>query len=373
MMTKPILAALLLLGVVATARSATQTNVLQNISLQFTVYQQGAVTGGGKKLGDKVSSYSTKDFIAAMEAVTGTTFGNGAKLVQVTTYSNLTVATGPGVLTNVFSTNVSMATNAYLEVGNSELLGSGFGDSSVTISNNVIETGTGGTVTSGAVTVITLGTSTNLVTTLEIGTNFITTLTPSPTNGAVTNVQIVTQQIISNAPTSSVFTNVATSIDILYGAANNLLPVSDYISTSTNSPEVVVESGEDLGETNAIITAQSGVSINNLSLDYFTTANSANNLNIYFTGFVKQSMKVDTLSSTRGNKVVEDILGGSSTWSVIGSGYSGGGFTTNSSDPTAIPVGNTVSGNFVTGFLTNTTPVVVQGTVNISFLKNLAQ
>ena len=74
-----------------------------------------------------------------------------------------------------------------------------------------------------------------------------------------------------------------------------------------------------------------------------------------------------------GLQVAEDIFGASSTWSVIGSGYSGGSFSSTNSTGTAISVANYVDGNFVNGYLINPNPVVVQGTVTLSFLKNLPQ
>jgi hypothetical protein len=59
---------------------------------------------------------------------------------------------------------------------------------------------------------------------------------------------------------------------------------------------------------------------------------------------------------------VEDIFGASSTWNVNGSGYAGGTYTTNT---TSVPI--------FSGFLTNANPIVVEGSVNVSFLKNLVQ
>ena len=118
-MIKPLISAALALwtaAVTATAATAvthTQTNVLQNINLQLTIYQQGATNANGKKVANQVTSYTTKSLIAALEAVTGSNFGNGAKLVQSTVYSNVTIT----VYTTVLSTNLALATNSYLSIG----------------------------------------------------------------------------------------------------------------------------------------------------------------------------------------------------------------------------------------------------------------
>jgi len=357
---------------VAPAAAFTQTNVLQNVNIQFTIYQQGAVNNAGTKLPDKVSSFNTKTLIAAMEDVTGVSFGTGAKLVQSTVYSIATVNTGSPVYSTILSTNLPIAlSNSYLIVGGSELYGFLGDPGVVVISNNTFISNYTGTLTNNVVSNFGAPTTNSVI--IDT-TNGLTTLTPS-TNGSgfVTNVNILTQQLVSNAPTTNIFTNMSSSIDILYDGTQNLLyPLSNYMMFFTNSAEVVTESGTGLDTGNAVVNSQNGFSISNLLISYFTTDHS-DNLNIYLTGFVKQALKVDVLSGHGANEVKEDIFGATATWNVIGSGYSGGGFIASSTDPTAVFVTNYVKGSFVAGYLTGTAPVVVQGTVSLSFLKNLPQ
>jgi hypothetical protein len=351
-------------AVLATAAKA-QTNVLENINLQLTIYQQGATNSTGRKVADQVTSYTTKSLIAALEAVTGANFGAGAKLVQSTVYANETIPTGPAVVSTVFSTNLALATNSYLNIGGGEInfYGTAGNPGILTISNDtIISPGEfSGGIPTNVLTVVTGGTNGESVT---IETSDLTTLTPSTdTNGFVTNVAVLTEQV-SPGPTESIFTNVSSSIDILSGTTN-LYPVTNYVSFSTISPaEIVVETGSGLNTTNALtvtnLASQTGYSIQGLAINYFTPAGS-NNLTLSLQGFVKQSLKVDTLAARKGTNaaVVADIFGASSTWSVNGFGYAGGTYLT---DPTT-----------ALGYLTNASPIVVEGSVSVSFLKNLAQ
>ena len=370
-MIKPLIpAALALWAAAATATAATQTNVLQNINLQLTIYQQGATNS--RKVADQVTSYTTKNLIAALGAATGSNFGAGAKLVQSTVYSNATITTGPAVFSTVLSTNLALATNSFLSIGVLKLYGSFYGSDSnnagtLTISNDTFISGelTGGIATN-VLSVVTGGTTNESVT---IETNALTTLTPSTdTNGFVTSVAVLTQMQEAPAPTKSILTNVSSEIAILYGGtANTLYPVTNYLSFSTNSAEIVVETGSGLGTTNALtvtnLASQTGFSIQGLTINYFTLTGPTN-LILTLQGFVKQALKVDTLAAKKGMNaaVVEDIFGASSTWNVIGNGYTGGTYTMNQ---TTVPI--------LGGYLSNASPIVVEGAINVSFLKNLAQ
>jgi hypothetical protein len=367
--------ATLALGAVATAAMVTpaaaftQTNVLQNVNVQFTIYKQGQVSSTGKKLPDVVTSFSTKNLIGALEGVTGVNFGAGAKLVISTVYADTNITIGSPGFSNTITTNLALATNEVLNVGGASLYGIYGNPGTIVISGNSFISNYSGTLDTNVVS------DSNDSVTIDTNAGFITTLTPS-TNGSgafadVTNILVNSEYQVSNAPTTNVFTNVLNSIDVLYGGAANLLyPVTNYITFFTNSPEIVVEGGINLGTTSPAITSQNGFSISNLLITYFTTTSATNNLNINLTGFVKQTLKIDVLSGHGATEVAEDIFAASSTWSVIGSGYSGGSFT---DTPTGVPVSNYVDGNYVAGFLTGTTPVVAQGTVTVSFLKNLAQ
>jgi hypothetical protein len=358
-MIKPLIpAALALWAAAATATAATQTNVLQNINLQLTIYQQGATNS--RKVADQVTSYTTKSLIAALGAVTGQQFGNGAKLVQSTVYSNVTIT----VYSTNLSTNLALATNSYLSVGGTPFYGSFYGNAGImTISNNTIITGPyPGGIPNNVLSVVTGGTTNESV---AIETNDLTTLTPSTdSNGLVTNVAVLTEQV-APGPTGSVLTNVSSSISILYGAANTLHPVNNYLSFSPISPaEIVVETGSGLDTTNALtvtnLASQTGFSIQSLQIGYAGPAN----LTLALEGFVKQALKVDTLYAHGTNKIVEDIFGASATWNVVGYGYAGGTYTTNQTSAPVLVLG---------GYLTNASPIVVEGSINVSFLKNLAQ
>lgn len=351
-----------------TPATYTQTNVLQNINLQLTIYQQGVTNDGGRRVTDQVTSYTTKSLIAALEAVTGQQFGNGAKLVQSTVFSNVTITTGSPVFSTVLSTNLAIPANGRLYVGGVVLIDIDPNSSILTISNDYYVTGTLGHIATNVLSVVTGGITNESVT---IETNALTTLTPfTNASGFVTNVAVLTQTQEAPAPTESVLTNVSSSIDILYGTTNALYPVNDYLSFSTNSAEIVVETGSGLDTTNALtvtnLASQTGFSIQYLQINYFTPTGPTN-LTLNLQGFVKQTLKVDTLAAKKGTNaaVVEDIFGASSTWNVNGSGYAGGTFTTNPTN--AVEVGN------LGGYLTNASPIVVEGSVNVSFLKNLPQ
>jgi hypothetical protein len=346
---------------VATPAPTTVTNVLQNITVQLTIYQQGLTNPAGTKVADTVTSYTTKSLIAALEAVTGNNFGAGAKLVQSTVYSNETITIGPAVYTTNSSTNLALATNGDVYIGAAFI---GLGTNSATIVSNQLTYG-GSQVTINS-DIVAAALNTNDSVTINTNAGFITTLTPS-TNG----VAVVGEKQVTAAPTESILTNVSSSIDILYGgAANALYPVTNYLSFSTNlSAEIVVESGAGLDTTNALtvnnLASQTGFSIQGLQINYFTPTGSTN-LILDLQGFVKQTLKVDTLYARGTNRIIEDIFGASSTWNVIGSGYAGGTYTTNS---TSVPI--SVGG--LVGYLTNASPVVVEGAVSVSFDKNLAQ
>ncbi|MGD0815524.1 MAG: hypothetical protein ABSA83_18150 [Verrucomicrobiota bacterium] len=334
--------------------ASAQTNVLQNINLQLTIYQQGPTNSTGRKVADQVTSYTSKNLIAALESVTGQSFGNNAKLVLSTVYANVTVPIPSAVTSTILSTNMPFPTNSYLSVGGipfyspfgTETISDGAltGDfSSSTIPNSVLSVVTGGT--------------TNASVSINTNVGCITTITPSISNsGAVTNVLIVTLE----TPTETVLTNVSSSIDVLSGTSS-LYPVNNYLSIGTNSAEIVVEAGFGLNSTNALLVSQTAFSIQGLTINYYTPTGSTN-LILGLQGFVKQALKLDTLAARNGTNsaVVADIFGASSTWNVNGYGYVGGTYTTNL---TSVPI--------FSGYLTNAVPVVAEGSVSISFLKNL--
>ncbi len=351
--------ALALLAAAAMAASAaTQTNVLQNINLQLTIYQQGATNANGRKVADQVTPYNTESLIAALGLVTDQQFPPGSKLVQSTVFSNVTVTNGSAVYSTVLSTNLALpTTDPTLIIGGGII---GFLSDAFTINGDqLIDDNTGNVITING-DVVAAGFNTNEFVTINTNAGFQTTLTPSTNSlGQVTNVAVVMQQETLPGSTESFLTNVASSIDILYGPDNTLYPVTNFLSFGTNSAEIVVENGYGLNTTNAYLTSQTGFSIQSLVINYVGPTN----LTLALQGFVKQAMKMDTLYAHGTNKIVADIFGANSTWNVNGSGFAGGTFTTN---PTPV-------GPILGGYLSNASPIVVEGAINVSFLKNLAQ
>ena len=347
----------------------TQTNVLQNVNLQLTIYQQGPTNSNGKKVAAQITSYTTKNLIADLSAITGQQFPAGSKLVLSTVYASATVPVSTGIYSTVLSTNLALGTNDVLNVGGVPLFYGFNGDSGIlTISSNTITSQSLGSIPSNMTTnTVTDAGSPSESVTINTNSGSITTITPS-TNGTgdyedVTNVLIVTQQ----APTIVVFTNISSSIDILNpGAPATLFPVDNYLSFGTNgSAEIVVETGTGLNTTNALtvtnLVSQLGFSVQGLTISNYSIATGSNILTLNLMGFVKQSLKVDTLYSHGTNKIVADIFGANSTWNVFGAGYTGGLYFTN-----LVPFGTSV-------YLTNAIPIVAEGSINVSFLKNLPQ
>jgi hypothetical protein len=350
--------------VTATASVSTLTNVLQNISVQLTIYEQGPTNAAGTKVTAKPVSFSTKNLIAALQAVTGQSFGANPKLVLNNVFSNV-------IITNFASNNIAtLLTNSWpLTIGGTPY--NFAGTNVVTISNNTFITVGAGAVSTN---VVVYYYNTNESVTFFTNTGFVTTFTPQTNGGGVvTNVVVVSRKPGTTALTESLFTNVSSSAAILYGKTNALYPVGSYIIFSTNSPLIVTETGTGLGTNSPIapsLSSQMGYSVSNLAINYFAPFGTTN-LALTLEGFVKQALKVDILERKGTNLVVENIFGANATWNVIGSGYVGGTFSTNV--PSGIAVSNLVDGVPLSGYLTNTSPVVVQGTINISFLKNLAQ
>lgn len=335
------------------AAGTTETNVLQNISLDLTIYQQGATNAAGTKVSDKVSTFHTKDLINALAAANGTNFGTNPKLVLSTIYSTVTNVIGQAQYSTNFSTNLPL-TGALL-IGSAQFYTPFSDEGVITIYSNVIEDFPG-TITTN---VVSSQDNTNESVVINTNAGFATIITPSTNNsGQVTNANILLLQQSAPAPTQVLLTNTSSTIGVLYGADNSIFPVDTNISFTMVSPEIVVETGNDLETTNALtvsnLSSQSAVSLQTLTINY-TTPGSTNNMDLTLTGFVRQSLKVDRIGKT----VVEDIFGANSVWNAVGTGFAGGNLATNT--------------NFNTIFLSNAYPIVVEGSVNVTFLKNVVQ
>jgi hypothetical protein len=333
------------------AIAATQTNVLQTINLQLTIYQQGSNLNG-KKISDQVTSLTSKSLIQALETVTGQQFVGNPKLVQSTVYQGVEIINTSGANPTVLTTNMEVDTNAYVDVGGTAFYSSLFSGGNVVLNGNTFISDGFGSIASDVISTVG-GASTNSVT-INTNSGFVTTITLSTNNsGQFTNALIVTQQ----GTVESVLTNVSSSVDVLYNGST-LYAVDSYLHfLPAESAQILVETGSGLGTTNATLETETGFSIQGLSISY-SMPTGPTNLTLTLTGFVKEGLKVDTLAK----KVVQDVFGANATWNVVGSGFAGGTFTT---QQTSVSVQN--------GYLTNANPVVVNGSVNLSFLKNLAQ
>jgi hypothetical protein len=351
-------------------QGATLTNVIQNVSLQLTVYQQGPTNTQGTKITTKPVQYTTKSFIQAIQAVSGQTFSPDARLVRSTIFSNITV--------NNFSSNnlavVPPASNFYVFIGATNVGEEVFtadGGSAV-LSNNTFVSGFSGSITLTTNLVVN-ATNSSVAVTFITNAGYETTFIPATNSvGLLTNIAVVSQQSGISNVSQSVFTNVTSTMAIMYGRENNFYPVSNYIVLGTNSPEIVTETGVGLYTNNGAtpaLNSQTAYSISNLTVNYFAP-NGTNSLSLNLQGFVKQSLKVDVFSKHGRSVVFADIHGANSSWTVLGMGYTGGVFSSNGP---GTAVTNIVAGNPVTGFLSNTVPIVAEGTINMTFLENLAQ
>jgi len=217
--------AMLAAGATVTAtEAATKTNVVENIAVNLTIYQQyvpgastyGTPTAGGTnatnlKLYDHMSTLNTKDIIAGLSAATGTNFSSmrSPALVLVTAYSNVVVSNLPLITNLSFSTNIPVAstdtnntlainiggvttvTTNTLETTNVSITNDGFGDVELRIGTNTTIAGFLSTNT----VIVSIGTtnvSTNIIDTNDLSTETI--ISAMPTNGAITNFNILTLQ-----------------------------------------------------------------------------------------------------------------------------------------------------------------------------------
>jgi hypothetical protein len=415
--------AILVAGATATAFAATKTNVVENINVNLTVYQQyvpgssgygTAATGGtnatGTKLLDHVSTLTSKDIIGSLITVTGTNFGNSAKLVLVTTYSNIVSTNAPYLTNGETISNVTVSTNGdptvAVNVGGVSVASNIFETTNLVVTNDrgfvYILAGDSfeGSLTTNTVMVLSNGAA---ISTNTINTNggYLTTIAASPTNGQITNVSITTQV----GTVSNLFEAVyGPNVNVMWGtaAAPVFTDVNNYVS-GYFSDAVQAQSDKDLADgfypnsTNAALynlyvsnlTAETAVGIANFYLGYFTTATSGTGTNNLLlngnygsnpSGFNKVSLKVDTLKAKSHDSaaVVEDIYDATATATVSGSGYIGGTYIPTNAG-SGIDVGNYATeykpgtNIVITGGITNAVPIVVDGTISVTFLKNLPQ
>jgi hypothetical protein len=403
------------------------TNVLRSVSVKLKVYQQyvpgapanqyGTPAAGGTnaaltKLVSRDATLTSKSIIAALGAATGSNsvWTPNPQLVLSEIFSNvsysiitsltndastITLSTnGRNVLDFVPNTNeygtddavqipvgstvlITNVNGTNLEAFNADGLANNYASNSfpIPITN-------GGFVYENA--------TDSLAGPVAIATNagvWTTLVAVRATNIAGDATYIVTNIVVTTF--TNVFTNVFTNIqgqnkykvEVMYGSASapSFADVSAFLTIYPTSYGIINETGHAIGTTNPAVAltniqTESGVSTAFAGLNYFVpTADSMSNLNLSLNGIVASSMKIDSLSTGR-NPVKEDLFGSSATFTVTGSGSAQGVFETNTS-----PVGNEVfvseniGTNYVAGSVSNAVPIVVEGTIDVSFLKNLPQ
>lgn len=366
------------------APAATTTNVLENVSVNLTVYSQGATNSAGTKVADVVSTLTTKELIAKLGAVTGSNFGSSPKLVLSTIYSNIVVKVAP-LVTNS-TTNVAVTaigTNALSTIiGGVPIETNSIETTNVIITNGLVSIGTNAGVPITTNTfVVTIGGTNVSTNTFTNSSGYEVIISATPTTGVISNFNILTL----TGTTSNIFEAISEpTLEVMGGttAAPTFTDVAPYLTESQEASYVIYdETGKGLATTNALtvtnVSTESDVTVNRYGIKFFTT-NGGTNLSIVLRGLVKESLRVDTLRAKKGTTaaIVEDLFGANSTATVAGYGYMGGTYVTNmtlNGNSVNLPASEYSGTNLITGSLSNTVPVIVEGTIDTTFLKNLAQ
>ena len=195
-----------LLAAAAMGAQAGTTNLLQSVTVAFTVYKQGpsnvnSATGLTNYIVDK-SSFKTKDLITAVSATSN--FNNGDVLVRATPVTNAVVnvtnlvpnGTNTLTLTNTSTSNTNITYDLITATSTNAI-----GDTNITFGTNIEDFGTNA-VTLGTNTAI-VGTNTAL--NVIVGTNTtvtITTLTNAVGENVGTNYVFVSNTL-TNEPTTT--------------------------------------------------------------------------------------------------------------------------------------------------------------------------
>lgn len=319
-----------------------QDDLLQALSVSFTIYTQGTPisnsSGGTNNVVDK-QSFGTKDLIAA---VTGNAFTNGELLVRVTPtpilVTNITAIGSTNLILTNISTSTEIVSNALLFDGTSNYIGA----TNITFGTNIVDIGgTNVTVGTNSVTAGTNATlSSGTVNPFPIGTN--TTMTVSNITNASGYVVGTNYTITTNALT--VITNIKTG-DGWWGTYNTKTkagptPISTNVHFSVTTEDVYADTNNIAAYVHGETVRKNG-EINFGTTDAIRTLVLSNStMQIRLRGYAKGHLVAVSLTSppTAGSTVYsQDYI-----WDAAGSGISN-----------AVPV----------------TPLVVEGGVVEAFYK----
>jgi hypothetical protein len=392
-----------------TADTNTFTNVIQELTINLTVYSNAPTKSLTSLSGGKAVALTTKSIIAALSndsanipSLVGFDWGKSPQLVIDTILTNsasvsntLTVVTSNTVLLSSSNNVISFEpTNAFPGTTNVAIVGIGTNGSAI-ITNNAVGTNAGTNLLTTTGTWTQTGTSVSTTNFSYLGTNTLTNLSAgfptnvgvwtvitASTNASGTNVTAITYTNVAHL-TIALVTNGGYAIEVEGGTAKDptFADVSEYVSANTDYTVTNTAVGTGFGTTNAIPTSGAVYETKRFSFDVFGTSGTAvgNNLSLGVYGFAKGTFADDVLSKskTAGTNEVPD---GTYTASVSGHGYIGGTYVTNSAAGNAISLPaneyhgtNTAFTNEISGSLTNPIPVVVEGTISLGAPKTVAQ
>jgi hypothetical protein len=392
----------------AAADTNTFTNVIQDLSINLTVFSNAPIKSLTSQTGEKPVTVTTKSVItalsnaaAAIPSLVGFDWGKSPQLVIDTKFmaTNSPIYTTNAVVTNtaLLSNSTVIAfepTNGFPGTTNVTITGT---NGSAMITNNTVGTNGGTNVLTVAGTWTKAGSSVSTTNFSFVGTNGLTNLSGGfPTNVGVWTVITATTNASGTDVTAITYTNFVSGTETNYitnrtgvevqggtAAAPTFADVSGYVSESGGSSAIINATGTELGTTNANYTSGSIDSIKSFSVGVFnTTAGTAvgNNLDLSVGGFAKETFNTDVLlkSKTKGTNQVPVT---SFTASVAGSGNIGGSYVTNlvGTNEIGLPateytgIGSVTNTNFISGGITNPIPVVVEGTISIGAPKSVPQ
>jgi hypothetical protein len=407
------------------AQAVAYTNIqtLDNVSIQLTLYTQGALktttTGRGESLPVTKKSLNTADLLKQLAGLAGFTYAPSDKLVYSSIYSNVLFGVPGTTVTNSTVTVTNGATNLFYVGGfsgttnNLPLLTSS-ATNSFYITNGIIfedtYSGAGALVTSnsfydtlqgGAIYTSSTG-GTTFTSTNTINTNSIRNAS-GPSLGYNTTIMlaagtsnaIITQ---TSPSTNYIFTNASSQLAVWTGttgtgasAMPTLVALSNYMAIDTESASLYMEAGTSLSATNDF----AGTNINpgqvvysikalNISAVYSTNGAPAANTNLYLTSSDSLGFSQDTYThlnlavASKKASVFDSLSSGKFT--PAGFGYTGGTFAgtntftvvngvTNFNQFVNSYVGTNLNGGYISGSM----PVLYNGTVTLTFLKAFGQ
>jgi hypothetical protein len=401
----------------APADPSTNMQVVDNVQIALKFYSQGALKANNKGVTTSLpvvtQTYTTADLLsqlAKIGTVPGyTTFTKSDKLVYTTSFGDIYVTNPPLVTNASLSTNVDVAAvdnadNLTVTVGGVAVGTNEFETyTNVVITNQTLYYGTNtfpGTALTTNTFIVTSNTTPISTNVFDTNTGAEVVITASPTTGDISNFNILSL----TGTVITVYTN-SSSPSVSYlgilTAANNtssgatVIPLTNFVSDGQRGSTIYQEAGKDLTTSNFLgtnITSETTYKDSTLTVTAFVTNDSTSVTNLYFqvAGFDKSVLKAVDLTVKGTAKTPKQIfdLNGSENFDVSGYGAEGGVFTNSaaatnapfttsqfvsSEFPDAAPgvTNGTYSG--VSGYLTNATPIVIEGTITTSFLKAYPQ